>query len=159
MDFKNILVLVVVSFLLFGAVAAQKTVNDFEIGDGYNIAHNGTNYALYLNEKQDSGITVYKDLAGDVDDVDDAYDDLIHDEGRDYLTPDDDFKFENNSDKTVNFTDYDHAQHGVSEVIKSDGEQFIVVFWAKDTSDVKTSDLISQLNEFNKNNEVEAISF
>lgn len=157
MDFRNILFLVVISLLLFGAVSAQKNVTDFQIDDSYDNAYNGY-YSLYLNANQDSGITVYRYAVSDVVD-DDAYDDLIHDEGRDYLTPDDDFKVDKNSDNIVNFTDYDHAQHGVAEVVDVDGEGFIVVFWAKDTSNVSTADLMSQLNDFNKDNGVEAISF
>ena len=141
---------------MFGAVSAQKTVNDFQIDDSYDNAYNGS-YSLYLNANHDSGITVYRYAAGDVDD--DAYDDLIHEDGRDYLTPDDDFKVDKNSDNTVNFTDYDHAQQGVAEVVDVDGEGFIVVFWAKDTSNVNTADLMSQLNDFNKDNDVEAIAF
>ena len=157
MDFKNILLLLCISFLLFGTVCAQKTVNDFQVDESYNNAYNGTSNSLYLNEKQDSGITIYRYLADDDDN--DAYDDLIHDEGKDYLTPDDDFKIDKKSDNTANFTDIDHAQHGVAEVINCDGEDFVIVFWAKDTSNVTTSDLISQLNDFNKDNNVKAIAF
>ena len=159
MDFKNILLLLFISLLLFGTVCAQKTVNDFQVDESYNNAYNGTSNSLYLNEKQDSGITIYRYLAGDVDDDNDAYDDLIHDEGKDYLTPDDDFKIDKNADNTTNFTDIDHAEHGVVEVVNVDGEDFVIVFWAKDTSNVTNSDLISQLNEFDKDNNVKAIAF
>ena len=159
MDFKNILLLLFISLLLFGTVCAQKTVNDFQVDESYNNAYNGTSNSLYLNEKQDSGITIYRYLAGDVDDDNDAYDDLIHDEGKDYLTPDDDFKIDKNTDNTANFTDIDHADHGVVEVVNVDGEDFVIVFWAKDTSNVTNSDLISQLSDFNKDNNVKAIAF
>ena len=159
MEFKNILLLICISFLLIGAVSAQKTVNDFQIDDSYSQAYTGTTHSLYLNEKQDSGIGIYKYLADDDADDDDAYDDLTHDEGTDYLTPDDDFKIDKNSDNTANFTDIDHAQHGVVEVINCDGEEYVIVFWAKDTSDLTNSDLISQLNNFNKDNNVKAIAF
>ena len=159
MDFRNVLFLLVISLLLFGAACAQKNVNDFQVDEFYNHAYNGTHYSVYLNEKQDAGITVYRYLEGDVDDGSDAYDGLIHDDGRDYLTPDDDFKIDKNSDNTANFTDYDSAEHGVVEVVSVDGEDFVVVFWAKDTSDVTGNDLISQLNDFNKDNCVKAIAF
>ena len=149
-------ILVVISMLLFGAVSAQKTVNEFQIDGSYNNAYDGTYCSLYLNGNQDSGITVYKEFG---DDDNESYDGLIHDEGKDYLTSDDDFKLDKNSDNTVSFTDYDHAEHGVAEVIDCGGENFIVVFWAKDTSDVSNSDLVSQLNEFNKDNNVNAIAF
>ncbi len=142
-----------------GAVSAQKNVNDFQVDKSYNSAYYGTYNSLYLNEKQDSGITIYKYLVGDVDDDNDAYDNLIHDEGRDYLTPDDDMKVDKNADNTANFTDSDHAQHGVVEMVNIDGEDFVIVFWAKDSSNISNSDLISQLNEFNKENHLEAIAF
>ena len=159
MDFKNILLLLCISFLLFGAVCAQKTITDFQVDESYNNVYNGTSYSLYLNEKQDSGIIIYKYPAEDVDDDNDAYDSIIHDEGKDYLTPDHDFKIDKNADNTANFTDIDHAQHGVVEVVTVDGKNFVIVFWAKDSSNVTTSDLISQLNEFNKDNNVKAIAF
>ena len=156
MDLKNMASLVVISILLFGVVSAQKTVNEFQIDESDNSAYNGNYCSLYLNENHDSGITVYKEFG---DDDNETYDGLIHDEGKDYLTSDDDFKLDKNPDNTISFTDYDYAQHGVAEVIDCDGENFVVVFWAKDTSDVSNSDLVSQLNEFNKDNNVNAIAF
>jgi hypothetical protein len=111
-----------------------------------------------LNEKQDAGIAVFKNAAGEADD-NDAYDNLLHDEANDYLTPDDDYKIDKNADNTFNFTDSDNAEHGVGEVISCDGEDYTVIFWAKDTSDVNNSDLISQLNDFNNANDVEAVAF
>lgn len=159
MDVRNIIVLIFVSLLLFCTVCAQKNVDDFNIDESYNNAYNGTSNSLYLNEKQDSGIIIYKYVTDDVDDDDDAYDDLIHDDGRDYLTNDDDLKVDIGSDNIVNFTDYDHAQHGVAEVINCGGEDYVIVFWTKDTSNVDNNDLISQLNEFNKDNDVKAIAF
>ena len=68
-------------------------------------------------------------------------------------------KIDKNSDNTANFTYYEHATHGVSEVIKVDGEQFIVVSWAKDSSNIDNAKLISILNDFNKNNKVESVAF
>ena len=159
MEFKNILILLCVSLLLIGAVSAQKTVNDFKVDESYNSAFNGTYNSLYFNEKQDSGVTIYQYLDSDVDDDVEAYDNLMHDDGRDYITPDDDFKIEKNSDNTANFTDYDHAQHGVVEMINIDGEDFVIVFWVKDSSSINNSDLISYLHEFNKDNNVKAIAF
>ena len=68
-------------------------------------------------------------------------------------------KIDKNSDSTANFTDYEHATHGVSEVIKVDGEQFIVVSRAKDSSNMDNAKLISILNNFNKDNKVESVAF
>ena len=157
MNYKGILMLLVVSLLFMGSVCAQN-VTDFKVDQTYGNSHGSSDYSLYLNGKQDAGVIVFRDLANDIDD-DDAYDDLIHDDGIDYLTPDDDFKMDKNSDNTVTFTDYDHAQHGVSEVIKSNGQTFVVVFWAKDTSGINSNDLMSQLNQFNANNGVSASAF
>ena len=159
MDIRNILFLLFVSLLLFGAVSAQKTVNDFQIDESYNSAYNGTCVSLYLNGNKDSGISVYTYVGVDDADENNPYKDMIHDDGIDYLTPDDDFKMDKNSDNTFNFTDYDHAQHGVGEVVEIDGDRFIVIFWAKDTSNVNNTDLISKLNEFNKENNVVPIAF
>lgn len=159
MEFKNVLVLLIVSLLLFGTVCAQKTVNDFEIDEAYEGAYNGSYHSLYLNGNQDSGVAIYKYVVGGIDEDDDSHDNIIHDDGRDYLTSDDDMKVEKNSDNTFNFTDYDHAIHGVGEVMENDGNSFIVVFLAKDTSDVNNTYLNSQLNEFNDDNNVSVVAF
>lgn len=90
---------------------------------------------------------------------DDVLDNVIHHDGREYLTPDDDLKIDVNSDNIGNFTDFDHATYGVSEVVDVDGNQYIVVVWAKDSSSNDTAKLMSTLNDFNKNNNVKAIAF
>jgi hypothetical protein len=161
MDAKKVFFSLIVSTLLVGSVCAAKSVNDFSVDESYDNVHNGTYFSLSLNEKQDSGIAIFKNVNDDAYDneSDDAYDNLIHDDGKDYITVDDDMKINENSDNTVNFTDIDHGEQGIAELIDCDGQQFIVVFWAKDTSDVKDSDLSSMLNEFNKENNVDAIAF
>lgn len=68
-------------------------------------------------------------------------------------------KIDVGSDNIANFTDSEHATHGVSEVVKVDGKEYIVAIWAKDSSKIENSDLISQLNDFNKNNNVEVVAF
>ena len=90
---------------------------------------------------------------------DDILDNTIHHDGREYITADDDLKLDMNSDNTANFTDYDHATHGVSEVVKVNGEQYVVVSWAKDSSNIDNAKLSSILKDFNKNNKVEAVAF
>jgi len=90
---------------------------------------------------------------------DDILDNVIHHDGSEYIMPDDDMKIDVGSDNIANFTDYDHATHGVSEVVKKDGEEFIVAIWAKDSSNIDNSDLISQLNDFNKDDSVKVIAF
>ncbi len=160
-DAKKIFLILIVSTMLIGSVCAAKGVNDFVVDKSYENVHNGTYYSLSLNEKQDAGIAIFKNVNDDAyeNESDDAYDNLIHGDGQDYLTADEDMKIDKNSDNTVDFTDMDHGEHGVAELIDCDGQQFIVVFWAKDTSDVKKSDLSSLLNDFNKDNNVDAIAY
>lgn len=161
MDYRNVLFLAVISLLLFSTAFAQKTVNDFQVDESYNDTYDGTYTSVYLNENQDAGITVYKYAVGDDlnDILNDVYEDLVHGDGRDYLTASDEIKIVKNPDNTVNFTDYDKNQHGVSELVNSDGEDFIVVFWSKGTDNVDNADLMFQLTEFNKCNNVKAIEF
>ena len=90
---------------------------------------------------------------------DDVLDHVIHHDGREYTYGDDDMAISKNSDKTANFTDYDHATHGISEVVKHGDQQFIVVAWAKDSSNMDSAKLLSALKDFNKDNNVKAIAF
>ena len=112
-----------------------------------------------MNNNKDAGFTIYKnadnDAYGDVD----VYDHVLHDDVRDYIKVDDDMKIDKNSDYTANFTDLDHATHGVVELVESNGQQYIVVAWAKNSSNVQNSELAQQLSQFNNDNQVKAISF
>ena len=83
----------------------------------------------------------------------------FHHDGREYLYSDDDSAVNVGADHIGNFTDYDHATHGVSEVVNSGGEQFIVVVWAKNTSNMDNAKLLATLNDFNKNNNVNPVAF
>ena len=99
-------------------------------------------------------------MSVDVKDNSDIGNDLVHDNGKDYLIDDEgNITVAKNPDKTVNFTDKDYAEHGIAELVICDGEQFVVVFWAKDISGINDSDLISELNQFNSDNNVKAIAF
>lgn len=159
MDAKIIFSILIVTTLLAGCVCAADNMANFKVDQTFNL-NEGPNYALFLNEKQDSGITIYKNADDDAfGDDNDAFDNLIHDDGREYIIGDDDFKLDKNADNTGNFTDYDHAEHGVVELIKKDGQEYIAVFWAKDTSDIDTAKLTAELTQFNKDNNVEAIAF
>lgn len=158
---KKIFFALVVSALLMGSACAA-SVNDFKIDDTYKSVYNGEYYSVYANSNQDSGILIYKNVDDDVyDDLenDDILDNVIHHDGREYIVPDDDLKLDVGSNHIANFTDYDHATHGASEVVNADGEQYIVVAWAKDSSSIDSANLISILNDFNKNNNVEAVAF
>lgn len=161
MDLKKIFFALLVSSLLIGGACAA-SVNDFNIDKNYKNVYSSDYYSVYSNDKQDSGILIFKNVDDDVyDDAvnDDILDNTIHHDGREYITADDDLKLDMNSDNTANFTDYDHATHGVSEVVKVNGEQYVVVSWAKDSSNIDNAKLSSILKDFNKNNKVEAVAF
>ena len=68
-------------------------------------------------------------------------------------------KINKNPDNTANFTDMDHSTHGVVEVVNSNGQQYIVVFFAKDSTNIQNKDLASQLTQFNNDNQVKAVAF
>lgn len=161
MDIKKIFFALLVSALLIGGVCAA-SVNDFNVNKTYKNVYSSDYYSVYANDNQDSGILVFKNVNDDVyDDIvnDNVLDHVIHHDGREYIVPDDDMQLTKNSDNTANFTDYDHATHGVSEVVKLNGEEFIVAIWAKDSSNINNGDLISQLSQFNKDNSVQAVAF
>lgn len=161
MDTKKILFALIVSALLIGGVCAA-SVNDFKIDNTYKSVYNGEYYSVYANDNQDAGISIYKNVNDDVyDDIenDDIFDNVIHHDGREYITADDDLKLDIGSNNIANFTDYDHATHGVSEVVDAGGDQYIVVAWAKDSSNMDFAKLSSLLNDFNKNNNVKAVAF
>lgn len=161
MDIKKIFFALLVSVLLIGGACAA-SVNDFNIENTYKNEYSSDYYSVYTNKNQDSGILIFKNVDDDIyEDMvnDDILDNVIHHDGREYIVADDDMKIDVNSDNSVNFTDYDHATYGVSEVVKADGEEYIVVIWAKNSANIDNSKLISQLNDFNKDNNVKAIAF
>lgn len=161
MDIKKILFALLVSALLIGGACAA-SVNSFDVNKDYKNLYQSDYYSVYANGNQDSGMMVFQNVNDDrYDDMvnDDILDGLIHHDGREYLICDNDMKVDVGSDNIVKFIDYDHATHGVSEVIKADGKEYIVAIWAKDSSNIKNNDLMSKLNEFNKNNKVEAVAF
>ena len=161
MDIKKICLVLIFSSLIIGSVCAAG-VNDFKIDDSFKSIYGGDYYSVYADGNQDSGICIYKNVNDDVyDDIenDDVLDNVIHHDGREYIVPDDDLKLDVGSDNIANFTDYEHGTHGISEVFESDGEEYIAVFWAKDSSDIDDSKLNSLLEDFNKDNNVKAIEF
>ena len=161
MNVKNIVFLLVVSGLLIGTAYAANGARDFSVDKSYNSAFGGDYSALYLNQNQDSGIAIYQNVDDDLYDdmVGDEYDHLIHDDGQHYLSNDDDYTLTKKIDNPANFTDRDDAEHGVVELVDSHGQQYIVVFWAKDTSSIDNSDLTSLLKDFNKDNNVTPVAF
>ena len=116
---------------------------------------------MYLNGNKDSGVAIYKNVNDDLYDNlnDDSVDYIVHDDGREYLVVDDDMQISKNADNTANFTDYDHAEHGVVEVVEIGGNQYVVVFFAKDSSNTTNADLMAKLTAFNKDNNVAPVAF
>ncbi len=150
-----------ISALLIGGACAA-SVNNFKVDQTYKNVYSSDYYSVYADGNQNSGILIFKNVNDDVyDDVvnDDIFDNVIHHDGREYIFPDDDMKIDKNSDNSANFKDYDHATHGVSEVVKVNGEEYIVAVWAKDSSNINGSNLMSKLTQFNKNNNVKPVAF
>lgn len=163
-DIKKVFFLMLVSSLLIGSAYATSDVTSFNINNAYNHAYNDSYHTLYLNDNHDAGVTVYKNVDDDQydtdEDDDDQYDNLIEDDGREYLHSDDDYILKKHNDKTASFKDYDNNEHGIVELIKNnDGQEYIVVFWAKNNNDMKNKDLKLQLEQFNKDNNVNIITF
>lgn len=156
---KILLALAIVSLLMGSACAAS--VNDFKVDKSYSNAFSSDYYSVYLSDDGDSGVAIYKNVGDDAyDDLnDDSVDNMVHDDAREYLTGDDDMKLTKNSDDIANFTDYDHSEVGVSEVVKKGGDEYVVVFFAKDSSNVDAADLMAKLTAFNKDNDVSAVAF
>ena len=161
MNFKGILFLVLVSSLLMGSVCAA-SINDFKVNDSFKNIYSDDYYGVFPANDQNSGINIYKNVDDDkYDNVsnDDILEGTIHHDGREYIVVDDDMKIAKNPDNTVNFTDIDHKTHGISEVVKLNGQDYVVVFWAKDTANIDNAKLMETLNEFNKNNNVSPVAF
>ena len=161
MNIKGVLFLILVSSLLVGSVCAA-SVNDFKVDGTFSSIYNGEYYSVYANSNQDAGVSIFKNVNDDVyDDMenDDVLDHVIHHDGREYTYGDDDMALNKSADNTATFKDYDHATHGVSEVVSQGGEQFVAVFWAKDTSSMDNAKLSSMLSDFNKNNNVSSVAF
>lgn len=181
MDFKKILLALIVTTLLVGSACAAN-INGFKV-DGYSNTYDSDYDSTYLNSNGDSGVSIYKNSNGayyeyddghydydddgyDYDDAydhdyDDVYDDdyVAHNGGTVYNGISDDMQLTKNADNTASFTDYDDAEHGVVEVVQLDGEKYTVIFWAKDASNINNADLISKLTDFNKDNGVSPIAF
>lgn len=167
--------------------ACAASVNDFKV-DGYSNTYDSNYNSVFLNENGNSGVYIYKntnvaphydydddryddDVYDDVYDDDgyddDGYDDDVYDDGHydfddggyGHYAVDDDAQVTKNSDNTASYEDFDDAEHGVTEVVQVGGEQYTVVFWAKDASNINNADLMAKLNAFNKDNGVSPIAF
>ena len=151
MNFKKIFIVLIVSSLLIGAVCAS-SITDFKIDDGkVKEIFKDNDIIVYADEHSDSGIAIFKtfDKIGDKDTKDDdRIDNLVHDDGDEYITADEDMKLAKNPDHTANFTDADHGTMGLSEVIDHNGEKHVVVFWAKNQSHMNMTQLKADMDKF-----------
>lgn len=157
MDYKKIFVIALVSVMLLSTAYAAKSVTDFKVDKSLEKAETESNFfVLYLNKDKNSGIAIYPNADDDShhhdDDKENHDNHLVHDEGREYIVVDDDMNITKNNDSTGHFEDYDHGTHGVVELVKSEGNEFIVISFAKNSSNVKDSDLTKALTAFNKDN-------
>lgn len=162
MNFKKIAIVLIVASLLIGCVSAT-SISNFKFDDSFNKELLSTeNFVIFADEHGDAGIGIYKvvDNVEDKDtDDDDKIDNLVHDDGDEYITADDDMNLTVNSDHTANFTDADYGTHGVSEVIDHNGEKHVIVFWAKNTCDRDMANLTAAMANFNKDNNVSPVTF
>ena len=157
MNVKKICLILVIAALFVGCAYASSDIGDFKISEEYDSAYNSTHYCVYLNGKNEGGITIYKNTTCEGHDDSNLYENFVHDDWQDYLTGDDNITIAKNGDDTVNFTDHDHSEHGISEIIKKGDKGYIIVFWAKDGTDIDNSKLMSELQKFNKDNDVEPV--
>ena len=160
MNLKGILFLVLVSGLMIGGACAAN-VNDFKVNSSYKSIHSDEYYCVLAADDQNSGLNIYKNVDDDAykgKTSDNILKGTIHHEGKDYIVVDNDMKIAKNPDNTLNFTDLDHRTHGVSEVVKYNGEEFVIVLWAKDSTNLDTAKLLHTLQDFNKENNVTPVA-
>lgn len=161
MNFKKILVLIIVSSILIGCVCAAG-VTDFKADNKYKSIYSDNDCAIYADEHNDTGISIYKALDTTDDDDDDsfeAFENFLRDDGNDYLTADDDLTLDKNADYTANFTDTEHGTAGISELVEHDGQQYVIVVWSINTNELDFAGLVTTLNDFNKANDLVSIEF
>lgn len=170
----------VVTALLIGSACAVST-DEFQV-DGFHKSAGDDAYSTYVNDNGNSGVSIYKntqvtyydddgyDDDGYYDYDDDGYDDDGYYDYDDRYDDDyyvhtvnngirDDMQLSKNADNTATFTDHDDAEHGTVEVVELGGQQYTVVFWAKDASDVTNANLMTKLTQFNKDNGVSPLAF
>ena len=161
MNFKKILIALILSSLLIGCVGAA-SIQEFKIDAPVKEIFGSADYVIYANFHGDGGIGIYKciDKQEDNKTVDEAsLDNLIYDDGDEYITQDKDMKIIVNHDHSANFTDKLHGTHGISEVINEEGQKYVVVFWAKSSGETNMTQLKTVQDKFNEINNVTPIAF
>ncbi len=170
MNIKKIFFALTVVTLMIGSACAAG-VNNLKI-DGYNNTYNSNYSSTYISNDGNYGAYIYKNINSNLYDDDGPYDyddddyfdydDDPYDYDDDcygYHALDIDSQVTKNQDNTASFTDYDDAEHGIIEVVQIGGEKYTVVFWAKDSSNTNNTNLMSKLNDFNKDNGVSPVAF
>ena len=148
MNFKKILIALILSSLLIGCVGAA-SIQEFKIDAPVKEIFGSDDYVIYANSHGDANKTV--DEA--------SLDNLIYDDGDEYITQDKDMKIIVNHDHSANFTDKLHGTHGISEVINEEGQKHVVVFWAKSSGETNMTKLNTAKDKFNEINNVTPIAF
>lgn len=154
MDVKKILVLLIVSVILAGCVSAA--VTDFKIDSAFTEVYSNDDYAIYADANNTTGISVYKALDTDAEDDSEPelFDEMLHEDGAEYLMSDEDMIIKVNADNTANFTDNDNGITGISESVDQNGEKYIIVVWAEASTSTDLGSLMSIMDQFNKDNNV-----
>lgn len=154
----------IVTALLIGSACAVN-MNEFKV-NGYNNSYESDYSSAYVNNNGDSRVSIYKNTEAvyyqEYDDdgyyeYDDDY--VVQTSDTVYNGIQDDMQITKNADNTATFTDYDDAQHGVIEVVEFGGQQYTVIFWAKDMSNINNTDLMSKLTQFNADNGIAPVAF
>lgn len=161
MNFKTILIALIVSSLLIGCVSAA-SIQEFRIDGPVKEIFGSDDFVIYADSHGDAGLGIYKNIDNDGDNnttFDNPLENLVYNNGNEYLTPDNDMKIRVNPDHTANFTDNVHGTKGISELINNYGEEYVVIFWAKSSSDVNMTNMKADIDNFNKINNATPIAF
>ena len=160
MNYKKIFIIALIALMLISTCYAAKNVTDFKVDQSYYKVDSGKYFALYLTQNQESGLAIYKYIQDkDIADENDKYDHMVHDYGKQYIEHNDNIDITKNKDNTTSFKDAGHQEHGVLELVKIDGEQFVIVVFAKDHSKIEQSALVTILNNINKANDLTPIAY
>ena len=117
-------------------------------------------FSYYSNNDYTSGICIFKNKNDDVyDNIQDTnvLNNVVHNDGKKYITPDNNLFLSKNPGHTANFNDTEQGTSGTIEVVNVDGNEYIIVVWSTNTTNVDTA---KELSDFNKeNNDLKPIPF
>lgn len=156
---KKLFLILIIFTLSISCVYASQNLADFKVDEIYASTFNDSECIIYSENNYASGVGIFKYIDIDDNKSDDVIDNVIMDDGADYLKVDEEYQLTKNPDNTANFTDLDHGNHGVVELVDVGGEKFVIVFWMKNSNNNDNTQLMSQLTDFNKNNNLSPIAF